>query len=136
GAVGINVANTGSSATIQGNTVRGLGANNFIAQNGIQVLDGATAIITGNTVSGNRFAGTEDVLASGIILSSAGRTTIQGNELFDNDVGVHIGQTTGARVVRNNIHDDDNGIVLADGGGNDVQNNRIRNMDDFGILVI
>ena len=48
---GIEVFNTGSHATLRGNTVTGI-ATNQIAQNGIIIADGATALIDGNTISG------------------------------------------------------------------------------------
>ncbi len=48
---GIDVRGAGSSVTIRGNTVTGV-ATDKIAQNGIIVLDGANAIVDGNTISG------------------------------------------------------------------------------------
>lgn len=43
------------AATIVGNTVTGLGPVPYIAQNGIQVSRGATALVERNTVSGNAY---------------------------------------------------------------------------------
>lgn len=47
---GITVSNSGSNVTIRGNTVTGTLASP-IAQNGIQVSDGAVAVVDNNTVS-------------------------------------------------------------------------------------
>lgn len=51
------VTNGSVRATITNNTVMGLGPVNYIAQNGIQIGFGATAVVSGNTVSGNYYSG-------------------------------------------------------------------------------
>jgi hypothetical protein len=50
---GILANGGGTNVTISDNTVTGIGPTSLIAQNGIQVSRGATATVTGNTVSGN-----------------------------------------------------------------------------------
>lgn len=85
---GIVVDNTGSSATITGNTVTGAGAVDFIAQNGIQVSRGATATVSGNTVTGHSYTPTGDI-ATGILLFKAGDATAVGsNTVNGNEVGL------------------------------------------------
>lgn len=49
------VTNGSVRATITNNTVMGLGPVAYIAQNGIQIGFGATAVVSGNTVSGNYY---------------------------------------------------------------------------------
>jgi hypothetical protein len=54
---GIVVNGDGTTATVTGNTVTGLGPVDFIAQNGIQVSRGAVATVRGNDISGNFYTG-------------------------------------------------------------------------------
>ena len=54
---GIVVNGDGTTATVTGNTVTGLGPVDFIAQNGIQVSRGAVAMVRGNDISGNFYTG-------------------------------------------------------------------------------
>ena len=51
---GIVVDNVGSDATITGDTIDGHGDSTVIAQNGIQISRGATAIVENNLVQGNQ----------------------------------------------------------------------------------
>lgn len=54
---GITASGAGVSVSILNNTVTGFGRIDFIAQNGIQVSYGATAIVSGNTISGHYWTG-------------------------------------------------------------------------------
>lgn len=58
---GIVANGSGTSVTITGNSVTGLGRVNFIAQNGIQVSRGAVAQVRGNSISDNFYTGTVGV---------------------------------------------------------------------------
>ncbi len=55
---GIVVSNFGSSAAITNNKVLGRGATSKIVQNGIEVADGATAVVKGNDIRGHFFLNT------------------------------------------------------------------------------
>jgi hypothetical protein len=54
---GIVAAGPGTKVSISTNIVIGVGAVDYIAQNGIQVSSGAAAIISGNAVSDNTYTG-------------------------------------------------------------------------------
>ncbi len=98
---GLVIDNTGSSATIITNTITGIGATPNSAQNGVQISRGATATVTGNTISDHictQIAGgcTDDPRASltadgaaGILLYASGPgVTITNNFLNQNQFGI------------------------------------------------
>jgi hypothetical protein len=91
------VANcAGTNVTISNNTVTGEGPVNYIAQNGIQLGYGVKATVTGNTVSGNAYTGSNLASSGGILvvggpcygLPSTVNLSITKNTLTGNDVGV------------------------------------------------
>jgi hypothetical protein len=84
-ASGTPTSDVTTSASVLNNTVIGEGPVTYIAQNGIQISYGATALVRGNTVSENWYtpAGTE---ACGLLLYQANGVKIQANTLFDNEV--------------------------------------------------
>jgi hypothetical protein len=92
---GIVVSAQKTTTTISNNTVIGEGPVNYIAQNGIEVY-GASANITGNTVSGNAYTGPNGVSSGGVLLvggayfgiPSATNNQVSKNTLIGNDVGV------------------------------------------------
>lgn len=73
-------------ATISGNVVTGSGPVplGYAAQNGIQVGFGASALVTGNSVSGNDYLPSEDV-ACGILVYQASGVRQNRNDLFANE---------------------------------------------------
>lgn len=84
---GITVRGVGASATIQDNTVTGLGPVDFIAQNGIQVSFGASGLVHGNTVAGNDYtpAGTT---SCGILLYQAAGVKVQQNKFIADETNM------------------------------------------------
>ncbi len=77
----------GANVTVQSNTVTGYGMISYIAQNGIEVASGASALVKGNTVSGNWYTPTP-VVACGLFLIQAGGVKQQSNNLFSNEVNL------------------------------------------------
>jgi hypothetical protein len=130
---GIRVAFAGSMATITHNTITGFGLSTTIAQNGITIVSGAKATVSDNTISLNEFEGNpgqpggpdlfNDQNATGIIIVGGGAgTTIAGNNVFDNDIGIYsaplrdpslgpAASVTGNTVLNNRFH----GVVLEEG---------------------
>jgi len=77
-------ANGSVAATITGNTVTGAGPVNYIAQNGIQIGFGGTAMITDNVVSGNNYTPASFV-ACGILYFQADGVRASSNMRFANE---------------------------------------------------
>jgi hypothetical protein len=77
------LANGSVAATITGNTITGAGPVGYIAQNGVQVGFGATAVVKDNTVSGNSYTGAD--VACGILLFQADGVKASSNNLFSNE---------------------------------------------------
>ena len=77
-------ANGSVAATITDNVVTGAGPVNYIAQNGIQIGFGGTAVIKGNTVSGNDYTPT-DTVACGVLYFQADGVKASMNIRFDNE---------------------------------------------------
>ena len=92
------VAKVSARVSVTDNTVTGLGAVKFIAQNGIQISGGATATqMTGNTVSKNHYTQGADPgwTSSGILFFNAGTTPKVGkiastNNVFKNQANVTV----------------------------------------------
>jgi hypothetical protein len=76
-----------TSVSVLNNTVTGNGHINYIAQNGIQISYGATAIVRGDTVSANWYTPSV-VTACGVLLFQASGVTTGMNSLFDNETNL------------------------------------------------
>jgi hypothetical protein len=84
---GVVISGAGANVTAQSNTVTGYGMISYIAQNGIEVASGASALVKGNTVSGNWYTPTP-VVACGLLFFQAGGVKQSGNNLFNNEVNL------------------------------------------------
>ncbi|HEY5549616.1 MAG TPA: right-handed parallel beta-helix repeat-containing protein, partial [Candidatus Saccharimonadales bacterium] len=84
---GIIVDGTDTAVTVTNNAVTGLGQVDFIAQNGIQISRGATALVKGNTVSGNWYT-PKSFVSCGLLFFQAGGVKQQANNLFDNEINL------------------------------------------------
>jgi parallel beta-helix repeat protein len=141
---GIVAFGLGTNVLISDNTVIGNGQVTYIAQNGIEVDDGATGKVLNNRVSGNSYIGTAPATqgdtstvcpqptnyfadcwsSGGILLVDSGSVTVQGNEASKNDVGIwDYNDTSGppassVYVFANNIHDNYGFGLVLDGTDN------------------
>jgi hypothetical protein len=77
-------ANGSVAASITGNTVTGAGPVNYIAQNGIQIGFGGTAVVDDNAVSGNDYT-PADTTACGILYFEADGVGASQNMMRDNE---------------------------------------------------
>jgi len=133
---GIIVVGTGSNAVIQGNRVVGAGPTNVIAQNGIEVADGATATVQGNTVLGNKFIGST-AEGTGILIYQSSNVTVQGNTAIGNDEGILLFADDPNKAVTNTkvtgnvtLNNTFNGIGLFN-ANNDVVENNVASLNGF-----
>ena len=93
---GITADGSGTTATITGNYVVGIGATTLIAQNGIQVSDGANGSVKGNTVTDDVYinpSGGPYYGSSGILLYDSGGTlgghiAISGNTVSNTQLAI------------------------------------------------
>jgi len=95
---GITIDGTGSSATLSSVTVTGTGPTTAIAQNGIQVSDGAKATISQALVTGDECNdtsggcgpdGLNNVQSAGILLFDADKTTVSSSTVKKSDIGIY-----------------------------------------------
>jgi hypothetical protein len=122
---GITADGAGTVATITGNYVVGIGATPLIAQNGIQLSDGADGKISSNTVTDDVYiCGSNCYSATGILLYDSGGTNSSHVTVSSNAVS----NTQGAIVA---ITD---GAATAD--YNDVTSNKITTSPSAGIYLL
>ena len=84
---GVVVSGSHASVTVKNNTVTGAGPINYIAQNGIEIASGASASVTGNTVSGH-FYTPATVTACGLLFFQAGGVKQSKNTMFGNQTNL------------------------------------------------
>jgi Right handed beta helix region len=83
------VVATGKDTAVQvlNNTVTGRGHLSTIAQNGVVILDKATALIKGNSISGNWYT-PKDYVAYGLLLIDSTGVKQQSNSFLDNETNL------------------------------------------------
>jgi hypothetical protein len=84
---GVVVSGKRAAVTVKNNTVTGAGHVDYIAQNGIEIASGASASVTGNTVSGH-FYTPATVTACGLLFVQAGGVKQNSNTLFGNQTNL------------------------------------------------
>jgi hypothetical protein len=124
---GIEVSNTGSDATISNNTITGIGPTPIIAQNGIEIVDGATATLANNVVKANVYS-PQTVASTGILLIDPGVVKLSGNTANSNDVNLYVVGMTNSLVTTNVTNSATyNGIYVdPTSTGNSFRNNSAR----------
>jgi len=133
---GITADGSGTTATISGNYIVGIGATALIAQNGIQLSDGAGGKISGNTVTDDVYINSPGcgvgscTSATGILLYDSGGTSGSHVAISGNTVS----NTQGAIVSYTD------GTATADYAGtadyNDVTSNKITTSPTAGIYFL
>jgi parallel beta-helix repeat protein len=99
---------------VTGNIVRGAGTTSVIAQNGIQVSDGAKATVSSNVVTDNRFNG--DFEGIGILVFNTSGVTDWFNTVAGDDEGIELLTATNSTVAYNRARNNTlNGIGVFDG---------------------
>ena len=132
---GVIVANAGSQATVRDNRITGSGATSLVAQNGIQVNDGARAMITDNKISNHVYTGT-GAEAAGIVTADAGTLVITDNWVVGNQDGILIEGGSGVVIRKNKVLDSRlDGIVLNEVSGAAVFGNQVTGSGRDGIFV-
>jgi parallel beta-helix repeat protein len=119
---GVLVAGSSSSAQVSNNTVTGAGLVNLVAQNGIQVGNGAQGNVTFNTVTQNSYGNTavDNFTATGILVISDTASVVVGqNEVNSNEVGLYLFSVSNTVVTNNDLsHNGSVGGLLLQGGSN------------------
>jgi len=105
-------------ATIRGNNIGPSSAQRQMVTNGVQVGAGARALIEGNIVSGNSWAGGDAAATAILLLNTGPGTVVRGNTIVGNaDVGIYV-MANDVRVERNRLTDTGNDGAFDVGIGN------------------
>ena len=102
---GVVVDNSGSSAVVRQNTIDGLGAVNFIAQNGVQVSRDAVAEVRHNTITDNQFSPQTFASAGVLVFEANAATEVTHNTILRNDEGVYLQSQDGGVFSHNESSD-------------------------------
>lgn len=128
---GVLVDNTGSDARVSHNTISAAeDVQPFIAPNGVQVSNGASARVDHNEVTENIYGPSTigDYAGTGILLyqPKVGGVRVSQNEVYRNDDGISSYDSDGQRIEQNNSNDNrvyDGLFFDADSEGNLVLGN-------------
>lgn len=141
---GMALFGTDLSLSVTNNIVTGAGATTQIAQNGIEVGEGATGTISGNTVSGNEYSGVgsgadqfTDTQSTGLLLFDTSGLVVENNIIDGNDIGIY-NNTDGALISDNTLGSTVANRyvgIMEDQGSSTISGNSI-NGGDLGIDVV
>jgi parallel beta-helix repeat protein len=144
---GILVNGSSAVAEVSENTVTGAGAVNYVAQNGIQISNGAEAFVTFNTVTGNTYNNTanDGFTATGVLVyNDQSYVTIGQNEVTGNELGGYIAGASSSALTTNVVVTNNDfscngsvgGLLLDYTSGLDVAHNTVDNNGSDGIYVL
>jgi parallel beta-helix repeat protein len=120
---GVVVQSAGSSAKVDHNDIAGIGPTPLIAQNGVQVGVGGTAVVTQNEISDNQYSPQTTSSTGVLLVNSDAGTVVSHNDIARNDEGIYV-STDGADVSHNDSDDNTfDGIGLIGANGNEVGHN-------------
>ncbi len=137
---GITANEVGTNATIKGNDVAGIGATPNIAQNGIQVADGAVGTIDSNFALNHVYSQCTDVNTCGaastnILVDGSNGVKVTNNTVGNSQINIYYagnnGEVTGNTVFQGRVFD---GIDLV-GDMNKANNNSVFDSDSEGIYI-
>lgn len=137
---GITANENGSSVTIDGNTVVGIGPTSGAAQNGIQIGFGASGLISNNNVSNNVWSPCESLThcttdATGILIFESDHVRVNSNNIGTNQIGIFAGGNH-TRISFNHVSDSRvlDGVAIA-GNNNIVELNEITQSDEASVEI-
>ena len=135
---GISLRGKGSVDTIRDNTIVGAGGTTVIGQNGIQVSYGATATVSGNTISDALYS-PRTVTATGILVAfNPGDVTVKNNVLRDTQTNIYvygIGPDAKITISGNTISGGDEGIHVEAASRVHISDNTTKDQANFGLLA-
>ena len=113
------------NATVVGNRIKGNGAEGMIF--GLSV---------NTTIAKNHVIGSPKTDAAGIIVEASSRTTVAGNDLIDDSFGVILIDSTGTKILSNDITDSTaSGMLILGSPGTKIVSNDIRRPGEAGIAM-
>ena len=113
------------NATFEGNRIKGNGAEGMIF--GLSV---------NTTIAKNHVIGSPKTDAAGIIVEASSRTTVAGNDLIDDSFGVILIDSTGTKILSNDITDSTaSGMLILGSPGTEIVSNDIRRPGEAGIAM-
>jgi parallel beta-helix repeat protein len=144
---GILIDGSSASAQVGSDTVTGSGAVGLVAQNGIQVSNGATAYVTFNTVTKNSYTNTasDGFTATGILVyNDTASVTVAQNEVTSNELGGYVVGADSTSLTKNVVVTNNDfssngsvgGLLLSNTSGISVVHNCADDNGSDGIYVL
>src|SRR5215204_1961943 len=113
------------NATVVGNRITGNGAEGI-----------AFGLSVNSTIAKNHVIGIPKTDAAGIVVEASSRTTVVGNDLIDDLFGVILIDSTGTKILSNDITDSTaSGMLILGSPGTKIVSNDIRRPGEAGIAI-